>query len=58
MFSYQLSVISEQLSVISEQLSGLFSTLCDKFNLHSSDRSLCPLCLCGSFHSLACKTVS
>ncbi|KAB0241872.1 hypothetical protein EZJ55_16250 [Microcystis aeruginosa EAWAG127a] len=27
-------------------------SLCDKFNLYSSDRSLCPLCLCGSFHSL------
>ena len=30
----------------------LFSTLCDKFKLYKSDRSLCPLCLCGSFHSL------
>ncbi|MFM7355283.1 MAG: hypothetical protein ACKO1G_20215, partial [Microcystis aeruginosa] len=30
----------------------LFSTLCNKFNLYSSYRSLCPLCLCGSFHSL------
>ncbi|NCQ92887.1 MAG: hypothetical protein GPJ19_19590 [Microcystis aeruginosa LG13-13] len=27
-------------------------SLRDKFNLYSSDRSLCPLCLCGSFHSL------
>ncbi|WP_149974731.1 type II toxin-antitoxin system VapB family antitoxin [Microcystis aeruginosa] len=33
-------------------------SLCDKFNLYSSVRSLCPLCLCGSFHSLARKTVS
>ncbi|NCS23348.1 MAG: hypothetical protein GPI96_01975 [Microcystis aeruginosa BS13-02] len=28
-------------------------SLCDKFNLYSSDRSLCPLCLCGSFHSVS-----
>ncbi|AVQ70518.1 hypothetical protein MTo_00854 [Microcystis aeruginosa NIES-1211] len=27
-------------------------SLYDKFNLYSSDQSLCPLCLCGSFHSL------
>jgi hypothetical protein len=32
--------------------------LCGQFNLYSSDRSLCPLCLCGSFHSLTRKTVS
>jgi hypothetical protein len=31
---------------------GFSYSLCDKFNLYSSDRSLCPLCLCGSFHSL------
>jgi len=30
----------------------------DKFNLYSSGRSLCPLCLCGSFHALVRKTVS
>ena len=24
---------------------GLSYSLCDKFNLYSSDRSLCPLCL-------------
>ena len=29
--------------------------LCDQFNLYGSDQSLCPLCLCGSFHSLASK---
>ncbi|NCR72924.1 MAG: hypothetical protein GPI93_17895 [Microcystis aeruginosa LG13-12] len=28
-------------------------SLCDQFNLYSSDRSLCPLCLCGSFHSVS-----
>jgi len=28
-------------------------SLCDKFNLYSSDRSLCPLCLCGSFHGFS-----
>ncbi|OPF19027.1 DUF2191 domain-containing protein [Microcystis aeruginosa KW] len=33
-------------------------SLCDKFNLYNSDRSLCPLCLCGSLHSLERKTVS
>ncbi|WP_329523290.1 MULTISPECIES: hypothetical protein [Microcystis] len=36
-------------SVISKQ-SWLSYSLCDQFNLYSSDRSLCPLCLCGSFH--------
>ncbi|ELS46710.1 hypothetical protein C789_3520 [Microcystis aeruginosa FACHB-905 = DIANCHI905] len=25
---------------------------------HRSDRSLCPLCLCGSFHPLARRNVS
>ena len=24
-----------------------------RYNLYRSDRSLCPLCLCGSFHPLA-----
>jgi len=33
-------------------------SLYDKFNLYSSDRSLCPLCLCGSFHALVRNTVS
>ncbi|CCI17305.1 hypothetical protein MICAF_2650003 [Microcystis aeruginosa PCC 9807] len=32
--------------------------LCDNFNLYSSDQSLCPLCLCGSFHPLARRNVS
>ncbi|WP_462161554.1 type II toxin-antitoxin system VapB family antitoxin [Microcystis aeruginosa] len=41
-----------------EKTNRLSYSLCDKFNLYSSDRSLCPLCLCGSFHSLARKTVS
>ncbi|TRU35683.1 MAG: hypothetical protein EWV50_16575 [Microcystis aeruginosa Ma_MB_F_20061100_S20] len=27
-------------------------SLCDNFNLYSSDRSWCPLRLCGSLHSL------
>ena len=36
----------------------LSSSLCDKFNLYRSAQSLCPLCLCGSFHSLASRTVS
>ncbi|WP_371413405.1 type II toxin-antitoxin system VapB family antitoxin [Microcystis aeruginosa] len=31
---------------------GLSYSLCDKFNFYSSDRSLCPLFLCGSFPSL------
>ena len=31
---------------------------CDQFNLYKTDRSLCPLCLCGSFQSLAGETVS
>ncbi|ELS49022.1 hypothetical protein C789_1170 [Microcystis aeruginosa FACHB-905 = DIANCHI905] len=35
--------------MISKQ-SWLSYSLCDQFNLYSSDRSLCPLCLCGSFH--------
>ncbi len=26
-------------------------SLCGQFNLYSSDRSLCPLCLCGLFRT-------
>ncbi|QGZ91462.1 hypothetical protein GQR42_20020 [Microcystis aeruginosa FD4] len=32
-------------------------SLCDKFNLYKTDQSLCPLCLCGSFHLLASRNV-
>jgi len=40
------------------EIQRLSHSLCDQFNLCRSDQSLCPLCLCGSFHALASKTVS
>jgi hypothetical protein len=40
-----------------EEALWLSYSLCDNFNLYKSDQSLCPLCLCGSFHSLASRTV-
>ncbi|TRT81849.1 MAG: hypothetical protein EWV64_00670 [Microcystis flos-aquae Ma_QC_C_20070823_S18] len=33
-------------------------SLCDNFNLYSSDRSLCPLCLCGSFHDRTVRNLN
>ena len=52
------TVIDDQLMADALKATGLSYSLCDKFNLYSSDRSLCPLCLCGSLHSLASRTVS
>ncbi|CCI01682.1 type II toxin-antitoxin system VapB family antitoxin [Microcystis aeruginosa] len=45
-------VIDDQLMADALKATGLSYSLCDKFNLYSSNRSLCPLCLCGSFPSL------
>jgi hypothetical protein len=46
------TVIDDQLMADALKATGLSYSLCDKFNFYSSDRSLCPLCLCGSFPSL------
>ncbi|EPF20013.1 MAG: DUF2191 domain-containing protein [Microcystis aeruginosa Ma_MB_F_20061100_S19] len=43
------TVIDDQLMADALKATGLSYSLCDKFNLYSSDRSLC---LCGSFPSL------
>jgi hypothetical protein len=40
------------------EVNRLSYSWCDKFNLYKTDQSLCPLCLCGSFHSLASGNVS
>ncbi|MFN6186224.1 MAG: hypothetical protein ACK460_08755, partial [Microcystis sp.] len=37
---------------------SLSYSLCDQFNLYRTDQSLCPLCLCGSFQSLAGGNIS
>ena len=39
------TVIDDQLMADALKATGLSYSLCDKFNLYSSDRSLCPLCL-------------
>jgi len=39
------TVIDDQLMADALKATELSYSLCDKFNLYSSDRSLCPLCL-------------
>ncbi|TRU10675.1 MAG: hypothetical protein EWV60_09100 [Microcystis sp. Msp_OC_L_20101000_S702] len=50
------NIVKKKSRIVSVELRPSYS-LCDKFNLYRSDQSLCPLCLCGSFHALTSRTV-